>query len=191
MNPIHAKIHTNKIMKNTFSTSLLWVMAIGVLLLSGALSANATAAESPSTSSWNSLGDFLGLSTKRDTFLKPEQAFVLSVDLDGDTGITAHWDIAHGYYLYRDKFQFRILSPDSVKASIPVSPAGKKKVDEYFGEMEVYYQQLDIRLPLLYEQQTAIPLKLEISYQGCADAGFCYPPISSTIELTLPALTKQ
>jgi len=175
--------------KTTVANALLRAALVCTLLLPAVVTANAP--ESPATSGWKTLSDFLGLSAKRDAFLDPERAFVLTVNLSNDTGdnngITAHWDIARGYYLYRDKFQFRILSPNSIKPALPVSPAGKKKYDEYFGEMEVYYRQLDIQLPLLYKSQKAITAQLEISYQGCADAGFCYPPISKTIELLLPA----
>ena len=121
-----------------------------------------------------------------DEFLDPDVAFVLSAAAAGPDAIEARWDIAEGYYLYRDKFRFR--PPDGSGASLGEAgfPKGKMKDDEYFGPMEVYYGAVAARVPVA----GAAPgeaIDVDITYQGCADAGLCYPPITKTVSLLLPA----
>jgi thiol:disulfide interchange protein DsbD len=60
-------------------------------------------------------------------------------------------------------------------------------MDDYFGEMEVYYHDVLARLPVERSADGAIPIALDVVYQGCADAGLCYPPITKRVNLTLPA----
>ena len=60
-------------------------------------------------------------------------------------------------------------------------PAGKAKHDEFFGDVEVYYGVLDVRLPL--DNPDNRPLRLQVGYQGCADKGLCYPPETEYIEI--------
>ena len=81
-------------------------------------------------------------------FLPPDEAFVLSAEAEDGNTIVADWQIADGYYLYRSKMRFAIADPQDVAVGEPLLPDGKTKVDEYFGEMEVYYQQVQATLPL-------------------------------------------
>lgn len=103
-----------------------------------------------------------------DEFLPVEQAYQLQVDVIDDH-LLLHWDIAEGYYLYRHQFDFAVADGGKLAADLP---AGKGKEDEYFGHVEVYYHNLDVKL-------TGFPVTaftLQVSSQGCADAGLCYPP---------------
>ncbi len=106
-------------------------------------------------------------------FLPVDEAFVLSAEVDGDGALLARWKIADGYYLYRHGFAFKSADSDGTRLGEAQIPAGKVKVDEYFGEVEVYFGQVRARLPVQARSGTA---EVGISYQGCAEAGLCYPP---------------
>jgi len=117
-------------------------------------------------------------------FLDPEVAFKFSARaLDADT-LEARWQIADGYYLYRDKFKFE-LSGGTL--GTPRLPAGKMKQDEKFGHVETYRQVVRIVLPI---QRTpgATSVTLKTTSQGCADAGLCYTPQILSATIKLPAV---
>src|SRR3990172_7387076 len=137
--------------------------------------------------SMSSLGQRFGLSAPDNTFLEPDRAFIFSADVKGANTIIAHWEIADGYYMYREKFVFKLIDDGGVKLGPFQAPPGKFKTDETFGDTEVYYDQVSLTLPLQNTNTTTTPITLEAQYQGCADAGFCYPPIKKTIELVIPA----
>lgn len=101
-------------------------------------------------------------------FLPPEQAFVLRAEMRDARTVALHWTIAPGYHLYRERLAFK---GDGVQQ--PSLPQGTRKYDENFGkEMETYHQSLKLVLPL----GATAPATLVVGYQGCADAGLCYPP---------------
>ena len=116
-------------------------------------------------------------------FLDVDQAFSFYVSLDSREQISVHWTIAPGYYLYADKFSFRITEPADVAGTlIPVMPAGTAHEDEFFGKTTVYYQNTRSGLTLPHESPGRF--FLEIGFQGCAEAGLCYPPAVRVIEIT-------
>ena len=120
-------------------------------------------------------------------FLPPDQAFALSARFREDGAVVAEWQIADGYYLYREKFAV-ILPAGSGRVIQTVElPPGLKKSDDYFGEVEVFYQQAQVVVILAPMESREAPLELDIVYQGCADAGLCYPPISKLILLEAAA----
>ncbi|MGR9106878.1 MAG: protein-disulfide reductase DsbD [Gammaproteobacteria bacterium] len=116
-----------------------------------------------------------------DELLRPEQAFRLSSETKFPDRVRLHWDIADGYYLYRDKFRF-VSKTGQVETGTPEFPPGKVKNDEYFGEVEIYRGKLDIFLPLKFASEATDKVELEATYQGCADIGVCYPPIKTDIQ---------
>lgn len=103
--------------------------------------------------------------------LPVEQAFKPNVKVL-DNLIEVNFEIAEGYYLYRHAFAFVGQGFEIEQQKIEL-PKGKRKQDEYFGEVESYRHSMLIRLPYQSSQPTG---KLQIKYQGCADAGICYPP---------------
>jgi len=128
---------------------------------------------------------FLASLVHAEEFLDPAVAFKPSARaLDGQT-IEIVFDIAKGYYLYRDKFRFAV-DGDSVTLGTPVFPKGKEHNDENFGKVEVFYKNVAIRLPVERNASGELPLKLNVTSQGCADAGVCYPPQMQTVAVTLP-----
>jgi thiol:disulfide interchange protein DsbD len=120
-------------------------------------------------------------------FLPVDEAFVLTAEVAPDGSVLARWDIEEGYYLYRHRFAFssRAGGDDAVTPVAfgePEIPPGQKKVDEYFGEVEVYYDSAQARVPVA---RGAGLVEVGIEYQGCADAGLCYPPEQKWVALTV------
>lgn len=106
-------------------------------------------------------------------FLSPEEAFQYELVPDGER-LRLEWDIADGYYLYRKRMT--ITGKESEISSVAY-PDGEIITDEYFGESEVYYGKADVLIDPGEASQ------LEFGWQGCADAGLCYPPQSTTVTL--------
>ncbi|MFP6830343.1 MAG: protein-disulfide reductase DsbD [Pseudomonas sp.] len=105
-------------------------------------------------------------------FLPVRDAFKLSLISSTSESVKLRFVAAEGYYLYRHRFSFS--SSDGVSLEQPALPPGKAKQDEYFGDVEVYYEVLDIEVPV--NNPYNHPFSLHVSYQGCADKGLCYPP---------------
>src|SRR5262249_39035955 len=122
-------------------------------------------------------------SQSSDDFLPPEKAFRFSAAADESGRVKLDWVIAPGYYLYRDRIR---VADDSGRAGTPVFPAGQIKNDEYFGQQVVYHDELIATVPVNVAA-SAKPLTLRVTYQGCAEAGLCYPPITQTLNLQLPS----
>jgi thiol:disulfide interchange protein DsbD len=121
--------------------------------------------------------------------LEPDKAFTFNYEVvDGKT-VIARWDIADGYYLYRDRFKFDIKESNVTLGNI-VFPEGKKKHDEYFGEMEVYFNKVDATLSLQRKNTAPEKITLTVGYQGCKENSICYAPMSKTVELSLPSANQ-
>jgi thiol:disulfide interchange protein DsbD len=121
-----------------------------------------------------------------DEFLDPDVAFRLAVTPEGPDRVRLSWVIAPRYYLYRDRIKLRTATP-GVTLGAPNFPPGITKQDEYFGEQVIYHDELIAHVPLARAAGAAQPLALAVTYQGCAEAGLCYPPITKQFELQLPA----
>ncbi|NJD26534.1 MAG: protein-disulfide reductase DsbD [Betaproteobacteria bacterium] len=120
-----------------------------------------------------------------DDFLDPAVAFKPSARaLDGNT-VEVVYTIAPKYYLYRDKFRFAATEPGAATAT-PLFPAGKQKDDDLFGRVEVYYKRVAVRVPVERTSSGTLPLTLDVTSQGCADAGLCYPPQTQKVSVVLP-----
>ncbi len=132
------------------------------------------------------LFSFLFSLAQAQEFLDPAVAFKPTARaLDAQT-IEVSFEIAKGYYLYRDKFRFAV---DGNEATLGPAqfPKGKEKIDETFGKVEVFYDGVAIRLPVERNASGPLVLKLNVTSQGCADAGICYPPQMQTVSVELPA----
>lgn len=112
------------------------------------------------------------LISQADDFLPVDQAYQLLVEARNDNTADFSFAIADGYYLYRHAFAATLHTGDGSVAELALDiPAGKAKTDEYFGDVEVYYHNANASV--------SIPpgdARVSIRYQGCADAGLCYPP---------------
>lgn len=110
-------------------------------------------------------------------FLPVEQAFVFDFRQNGNE-LEINWTIADGYYLYKEKIK---LAGVAVSFSHPTMPVGEPHEDEYFGKTEVYRKSLTIKVPL--SDIDAKDALLKVRFQGCADAGLCYPPVTQQVPL--------
>jgi thiol:disulfide interchange protein DsbD len=122
-----------------------------------------------------------------DDFLLPDQAFRISGAAQGLDLVTVSWDVEDGYYLYRSKFRFRSETP-GVEPGNPDIPLGETRNDEFFGEVQILRDRVDVSLPISRSPTSDNILTLEATSQGCADAGLCYPPHKQTILLELPKI---
>jgi thioredoxin:protein disulfide reductase len=121
-----------------------------------------------------------------EDFLPPEQAFRFDALPDGTDRVRLNWEIAEGYYLYRARI--KVTTPSQgAQLGAPQFPPGQVKNDEYFGRQEVYHRELTATVPVARARGGAFELPLQVTYQGCAEAGLCYPPITRTVRLVLPA----
>lgn len=133
------------------------------------------------------LGSSLGLGKNDNPFLEVDQAFAYSPEmLDGNT-VVARWKIAEGYYLYREKFSFEVRDANGISLGAITFPKGQMKNDESFGNMEVYHDGVEVKLPLIRDNLSPANISLIAKYQGCAEAGFCYPPQERALPISLPA----
>ena len=121
-----------------------------------------------------------------DELLPPDQAFQFFATVKNATTLHVNWQIADGYYLYREKTELEIINADGVQLGTYSVPRGTPKEDEAFGKVEIFHNQLSFDLPLVRTKLAEQAFTLEAKYQGCADRGVCYPPMSKKIELVLP-----
>lgn len=111
------------------------------------------------------------------SFLPVDQAFAFDFQ-QRNNQLTVSWQIQPGYYLYRQ--QIKLESSDAALGEINL-PAGISHQDDYFGQVFIYKQHLALTVPLRQAQENAT---VKVSYQGCAEAGFCYPPETRIIPLS-------
>lgn len=118
------------------------------------------------------------LLNSQPNFLPVEQAFEFDFNQQ-DEQLVVSWTIADGYYLYKDKIK---LGGIAVSFSHPTYPASMRIEDEYFGVTDVYFHQLILRIPLSDISEDAV---FKIQYQGCAEAGLCYPPVTKELPISV------
>ncbi|WP_394222487.1 protein-disulfide reductase DsbD [Alteromonas gracilis] len=117
-------------------------------------------------------------------FLDVEQAFAFDFN-QNENMLTLTFDIADGYYLYRKQFKFVAKQADIGE---PTFPTGVVIEDEFFGESEVFYDSVSISVPISHADSDGV---VKIRYQGCADAGLCYPPTVKVVYLNEVADPKS
>ncbi len=182
--------------------SPLLILALATGLLIATLLPQNSRAEDPTTLTisqpanggvsglFSSLGQQLGLGGNQEQFLPPEQVFILSAEVVNPHLLAITWNIKEGYYLYRDKFKFTLNDTTGITLGAPSLPKGKEKHDENFGLMEVYYHEVTAQILLNRDNLAATEIILTAHYQGCAEAGFCYPPMKQELQLSLPEATR-
>ncbi len=111
----------------------------------------------------------------------------MSAEMSVADKVIIRWQIADGYYLYRDKFNFAIKG-ENVALGETVLPRGVLKHDPVFGDVEVHWHAVEITLTTVRQGRDVTPVELVIGYQGCKDNAICYPPISKTVPLLLESV---
>ena len=117
--------------------------------------------------------------------LSPDQAFQFDAKVKKADRLLLSWNIADGYYLYRNKFRFVSRTP-GIKVGEQSFPASHTKHDNFFGDVEIYRDHLEVEVLLQRQDPKLNKLVLEVTFQGCADVGVCYMPIQKTVALDLP-----
>ncbi|HHD7238319.1 TPA: protein-disulfide reductase DsbD [Enterobacter cloacae] len=113
----------------------------------------------------------------RSNFIPADQAFVFDFQQNQhDLNLT--WQVKEGYYLYRKQVS---ITPAQASVGALQLPAGEWHEDEFYGKSEIYRQHLSVPVTV---QQADKGATLTVTYQGCADAGFCYPPETKVVPLS-------
>ena len=120
-----------------------------------------------------------GVESNEGDFLPPDVAFRVSSRVEGRV-LRIRWVIADGYYLYRHKMDIKAESPDLIVAE-PSFPPGTLKTDPYLGTQEIFTQQVSATVAYSQLDAGAHPIQIKVTYQGCAEAGLCYPPITKVL----------
>ena len=119
--------------------------------------------------------------------LPEDQAFRFEAIANSPTELLLRFTPAPGYYLYRDRSAFRLLDAEGVQLASPRWPTGTQHQDEHFGDVIVYFDQIEMPLGLRRSRAEAGPITLEATFQGCQNDGICYPPMTRQVALELPA----
>ena len=126
-------------------------------------------------------------SSASDEPLPVEQAFVPNPRFDRANELTVSFAIEPGYYLYRQKFEFS--ADGEIELGNPRLPEGIAHTDLNFGDVEVFYANVEIVVPFARARPDAVPVTIHAVYQGCKEDSICYPPTETAMALTLPAGT--
>lgn len=124
-----------------------------------------------------------------DELLPPEQAFQFFASVKDAQTVHVSWMIAEGYYLYKNKLSLTLDESDRAQLAKLSLPVGESHLDEEFGQVEIYRQELSLDVPIIRQGSAAETVELTAKFQGCADRGVCYPPMTSNVVLDLPAMT--
>jgi thiol:disulfide interchange protein DsbD len=178
-----------------FSIRAIWIpriLLIGFLTPFTAWSADLSTTPGPPTASHPHQGaglkDTLGLKTKAandEDFLPPDEAYRFSGELSRPGVLHLRWVIADGYYLYKHRMKVTSGSTQVQLGAFKL-PHGDTKTDEYFGTQEVYHHQVEADVPFSRATSATREIEAHVTYQGCAEAGLCYPPITKILKLKLP-----
>lgn len=167
-----------------FSQLVRLVVLCSVLVLTAIVSTQAFAAGAGKSGS----GISVFLDDAEDEVLEPDAAFQATVVAQDDQTLRADFVIAPGHYLYKERFNFEVLSPGVVVSRIEL-PEGVAKDDPTFGITEVYYDYTTALIHL--DEAGRFPVDLQITYQGCSASGLCYAPIRKTFTVDTDGVSQR
>jgi len=136
----------------------------------------------PDTEADSGLLALINKDKRSGEFLPADEAFRLIAQPISRDWVEVDWQIADGYYLYRHRLQFEATGAGQTVGEALI-PDGKEEHDEFFGDVEIYYDSLTVRLPV--SAKGGDPLQLKVGYQGCAEDGICYPPTTKIVSLDM------
>lgn len=123
-------------------------------------------------------------------FLPPEKAFSVTGELL-EKAVKIVIKPQSGYYIYKDSISVQEQGGESIKSVQRLLPIAKKKFDENFQKVvQTYSQEIDFQIPV-NEFKNGLPLNLEITLQGCAEKGICYPPMTRVLVLSEYGVEKS
>ncbi|WP_019624859.1 protein-disulfide reductase DsbD [Thioalkalivibrio thiocyanoxidans] len=135
-------------------------------------------------SALDEMGDLTGDLGAADDLLEPEEAFAASLEAISQNAVILRFEIAEDYYLYRDQLDVRIAEGDGIELGPVNPPEGEMHEDEFFGETEIYRDEVEILVPVLRDEDDVSEITLAIDYQGCWDGGVCYPPLTQEVSVS-------
>lgn len=118
-------------------------------------------------------------------FLHPDEAFRVSARKQDANTIVTDWKVVDGHYLYKDKIAVAPRDRSQAALGVVQLPPGKEMHDEFFGQVVTIDHDFEANVPIRKISADLRTLDLEVTYQGCAKAGLCYPPITKTIQVSL------
>ncbi|MEO6925856.1 MAG: protein-disulfide reductase DsbD [Rhodanobacter sp.] len=116
--------------------------------------------------------------------LPPEQAFRFAALAQGPHQLLLRWTMPKGYYLYRDQTSLRLTDASGLSLK-PAWPAGVTHQDEHFGQVTVYFNEVELPVTVDGDLAGRKQLKLEASFQGCQEGGLCYPVMTRGVTIDL------
>jgi len=125
---------------------------------------------------------------RRGDMLPAEAAFVMNARIEGANELVVGWTIEPGYYMYADKFEFSVDGPIGLGAA--ELPDGEPHDDLEFGNVDVYFGYVEAKIPFTRATPDAVDIELTAKAQGCKLDSVCYPPMSRTMALTVPAASE-
>lgn len=145
----------------------------------------ASLADSSTGSAFSGKLDWLISGTGDNEFLDPDRAFQVTATPGDARTIVTDWRIAKGYYLYRDKIGVMPKDETRITLGVVQLPDGKEMHDEYFGAVVSIDHDFQAGIPVQHVAADTRAVDLMVTYQGCAKAGLCYPPITKTLRVNL------
>ena len=124
-------------------------------------------------------------------FLSPDVAFQVSVAQGDAANLVTRWAIAEGYYLYRDKSGVTQKDDTQITLGTINLPAGKEIHDEYFGATTVIDHDFQATVPIHQVTANSSVVDVVVTYQGCAYAGLCYPPVTKDFSVALNEVASR
>lgn len=125
-----------------------------------------------------------GQKSSQSRFIPVDQAFAFDFRQQGDQ-LTLSWQIHPDYYLYRQQIK---IVPQNATLGAFTLPEGIAHHDEFYGEVSIFKQQLTLKIPILQAGEQA---SVSVTYQGCAEAGFCYPPETRVVPISTVAASAS
>lgn len=127
-------------------------------------------------------------SQQQQELLPADDAFGYLAQINAAGELEINWQVAPGYYLYRDKLKVSAVDPSTTRIGELQLPVGKEKFDEIFGNVQVFHESVIGTASISTAEG---PFSIQVNYQGCADIGVCYPPAQKTALLTMPNLISS
>lgn len=115
--------------------------------------------------------------------LPVDQAFQFSALARDYQTVVLQWRIAPHYFIYKDRFNFKALKPNNTELGQPLLPPADTQLNTTMGNYEVYKDRVSFPIPII--KISSDTLILQVTYQGCSNKGFCYPPITKVVPINL------
>jgi thiol:disulfide interchange protein DsbD len=128
------------------------------------------------------------VTSNTDDVLPVDQAFTMNARFDKPNELTVAWQIAPGYYLYRDKLT--VTASGKIDLGAANLPAGKPHKDDNFGDVQIFRDFVEAKVPFARASPNATDVVVTAGFQGCKDNSICYPPGEQTMSMVLPATSE-